>query len=362
MYITAESKETSLGSCPSCHLSHIVQGECMKQGKRLYMPGDYTYDKVKRVGWLNMPRSPSSTAGAVWLSRHMADEGFCQRSRSSPFPTIRIVFPSLHLHPVLSNLAIPQSPPQMMCLTTTLRPSPPRLPLNPRRTPFLNNPSFPLNPRKPRKRGCRKTAPCRVELSHDVPFAAAIGACMLTSLVFPTKEVRDEESDAALDTTDARFAVMGIISFIPYFNWLSWVFAWLDTGNRRYAIYALVYLAPYLRSNLSLSPEDSWLPIASIIFGIIHVQLEASIRNGDIQGLQLFSEAQKYFNTMSLNKDISYDDKDHEEVSEKLDPPTELQPGKQQERDEVRQWDVPSSRDREHIHSDWDDNDDRVDK
>jgi hypothetical protein len=25
------------------------------------------------------------------------------------------------------------------------------------------------------------------------------------------------------------------------------VFAWLDSGNRRYAVYAVVYLAPYLR-------------------------------------------------------------------------------------------------------------------
>jgi len=31
------------------------------------------------------------------------------------------------------------------------------------------------------------------------------------------------------------------------FCWQSWVFAWLDTGKRRYAIYSLVYLAPYLR-------------------------------------------------------------------------------------------------------------------
>lgn len=27
----------------------------------------------------------------------------------------------------------------------------------------------------------------------------------------------------------------------------SWVFAWLDTGNRRYVVYSLVYLVPYIR-------------------------------------------------------------------------------------------------------------------
>lgn len=62
---------------------------------------------------------------------------------------------------------------------------------------------------------------CRADLSHDAPFAAAIGACMLSSLVLPVAGARDEDGeDSALDSTDARFGVMGIISFIPYFNWL----------------------------------------------------------------------------------------------------------------------------------------------
>ncbi|XP_057759067.1 uncharacterized protein LOC130979611 [Arachis stenosperma] len=131
---------------------------------------------------------------------------------------------------------------------------------------------------------------CRAVFADDAPFAAAIGACMLTSLVLPVagSHEDDEEGESAMNTSDTRFAVMGIMSFIPYFNWLSWIFALLDTGNRRYAVYAIVYLAPYLRSNLSISPEDSWLPIASILFCIVHIQLEASIRNGDIQGFQLF--------------------------------------------------------------------------
>jgi len=33
----------------------------------------------------------------------------------------------------------------------------------------------------------------------------------------------------------------------------TWVFAWLDTGKRRYAVYALVYLAPYLRYLLTFT-------------------------------------------------------------------------------------------------------------
>ncbi|GER41986.1 O-Glycosyl hydrolases family 17 protein [Striga asiatica] len=130
---------------------------------------------------------------------------------------------------------------------------------------------------------------CRAEFSGDAPVALAIGACILNSLIFPAKTLppEDSEAESLIDSDDARFAVMGIISFIPYFNWMSWVFAWLDTGKRRYAVYAIVYLAPYLRPNLSISPEESWLPIASILICIAHIQLEASIKNGDIQGFQV---------------------------------------------------------------------------
>ncbi|CAA0825698.1 Unknown protein [Striga hermonthica] len=129
---------------------------------------------------------------------------------------------------------------------------------------------------------------CRAEFSGDAPVALAIGACILNSLIFPaTLPPEDSEAESLIDSDDARFVVMGIISFIPYFNWMSWVFAWLDTGKRRYAAYAIVYLAPYLRPNLSISPEESWLPIASILISIAHIQLEASIKNGDIQGFQV---------------------------------------------------------------------------
>ncbi|KAK3150828.1 hypothetical protein QOZ80_3AG0238330 [Eleusine coracana subsp. coracana] len=78
-----------------------------------------------------------------------------------------------------------------------------------------------------------------------------------------------------------RIGVMEIISFLPYFNWLSWIVAWWDSGKRRYLVYAAVYLSPYLRTNLSLSPEESWLPIASIFICILHIQLEGAIRNYD---------------------------------------------------------------------------------
>ncbi|KAK7308901.1 hypothetical protein RJT34_05226 [Clitoria ternatea] len=152
---------------------------------------------------------------------------------------------------------------------------------------------------------------CRAVFSDDAPFAAAIGACMFTSLLFPLSA--PSHSQDADTTTDTRFAVMGILSFIPYFNWLSWVFAWLDTGKRRYAVYSLVYLAPYIRSNLSLSPEESWLPIASILFCIVHIQLEASIRNGDIQGFKLFRNVSDQLSSSNRKKGHL---NQHQEMSE----------------------------------------------
>lgn len=74
----------------------------------------------------------------------------------------------------------------------------------------------------------RKGWCCKAVLSQDAPFAIAIGACILSSLVFqttPTKQDDDDDDDQdsdspVIDADDTRFAVMGIISFIPYFNWL----------------------------------------------------------------------------------------------------------------------------------------------
>lgn len=62
---------------------------------------------------------------------------------------------------------------------------------------------------------------CRAELSADAPVAMAIGACILNSLIFPvTPSPEDVEVESLIDSADARFAVMGVISFIPYFNWM----------------------------------------------------------------------------------------------------------------------------------------------
>ncbi|XP_043715341.1 uncharacterized protein LOC122663763 [Telopea speciosissima] len=167
---------------------------------------------------------------------------------------------------------------------------------------------------------------CSAEFSQDAPFAVAIGACVLNSLIFPVSSVPEDDGNSTIDATDARFAVMGIISFIPYFNWLSWVFALLDTGRRRYLVYSIVYLLPYLRTNLSLSPEESWLPVASIVFCIIHIQLEASISNGDLQGFQQFGAALKSLSSMTRKKDVYFEghqgSPEKEREKGKMNPPS----------------------------------------
>ncbi|KAF9602258.1 hypothetical protein IFM89_026343 [Coptis chinensis] len=182
---------------------------------------------------------------------------------------------------------------------------------------------------------------------QDAPFAIAIGTCVLNSLVFPLPKSGNDDDDSPMDSTDARFAVMGIISFIPYFNWLSWIFAWLDTGSKRYVVYSIVYLAPYLRTNLSLSPEESWLPIASIFFCIIHIQLEASIRNGDLQGFQIFNEALKYGSPLAKknNADLKID----EGISKKgrKQERQELPSANEQSRNELHGWGVPEKPDKQ---------------
>ncbi|XP_065858492.1 uncharacterized protein [Euphorbia lathyris] len=204
----------------------------------------------------------------------------------------------------------------------------------------------------------KKYGICRAELSRDAPFAAAIGACMLSSLLLPNTSSVDEE-DSSSDFADARLTAMAIISFIPYFNWLSWVFAWLDTGKRRYAVYALVYLAPYVRSNMSLSPEESWLPIASIVLGIIHVQIETSIKNGDLEGFRLFGEASNFLSSVIKQKEIHSEDYQGSSSEEDGQEHMNFPSSKDRLKNEIGEWEVPTKprKHPEHSNGDWEDDD-----
>ncbi|CAD6259864.1 unnamed protein product [Miscanthus lutarioriparius] len=98
-------------------------------------------------------------------------------------------------------------------------------------------------------------------------------------------------------------AVMGIISFLPYFNWLnsqkltvSVCDYWLSYQSNGYAEGEL-FCSAFHGTNLSLSPDESWLPIASIfsafyIFRSV-VELEAGIRSGDIESFKFIERAWK---------------------------------------------------------------------
>lgn len=71
----------------------------------------------------------------------------------------------------------------------------------------------------------RRALVCRADLQQDAPFAAAIGACVLASLALPPRRPRrdaedEDEEEGGFSSTDTRMGVMGIISFLPYFNWL----------------------------------------------------------------------------------------------------------------------------------------------
>ena len=75
---------------------------------------------------------------------------------------------------------------------------------------------------KNKKLHLRRTGICKAELQQDAPFAIAIGACMLNSLLFTGigESLSEDDEDGVIGATDARFSVMTIISLIPYFNWL----------------------------------------------------------------------------------------------------------------------------------------------
>ncbi|KMT12461.1 hypothetical protein BVRB_5g103900 [Beta vulgaris subsp. vulgaris] len=235
----------------------------------------------------------------------------------------------------------------MIPLNLTL--SPPSLSLS---SPFLHPSSLPklthfhnyapilLNQKQKKKLlQLRKRGICRAELQQEAPFAIAIGACMLNSLLFSDTSVSSsEDEDAEISSTDARFAIMTIISLIPYFNWLSWIFALMDTGKQRYAVYAIVYLAPYFRSNLSISPEESWLPIASIVLGVIHIQLEASIRSGDLDSFNLFNEAAKGLGLVKKHSGAEDLQELYKEGSRQENKKLLLG---QQSKDEIIKWVIP---------------------
>ncbi|KAG9128650.1 hypothetical protein Leryth_017115 [Lithospermum erythrorhizon] len=97
------------------------------------------------------------------------------------------------------------------------------------------------------------------------------------------------------------------------------------------------------RSNLSLSPEDSWLPIASILLGIFHVQLESSIKNGDIQGFKFFNETGEHISSIARKMDIYISKEEEAAVKDHFDLPS----SNDHSRDELGRWGTPKEHSRD---------------
>ncbi|GAV68716.1 hypothetical protein CFOL_v3_12219, partial [Cephalotus follicularis] len=106
---------------------------------------------------------------------------------------------------------------------------------------------------------------------------------------------------------------------------------------------------------LSISPEDSWLPIASILLCIIHIQLEVSISNGDLQGLKLFSNASEHLSSLTRKK---FHLKENQGISEEVESHSQSTlSGEEQSRNDIGKWGVPKKplEHRQRLNGDLDD-------
>lgn len=66
-----------------------------------------------------------------------------------------------------------------------------------------------------------KKGNCSAALADDAPFALAIGASILSTLVLPVGQEQEENKENSLfGPDDVRSGAMQIIGFIPLFNWL----------------------------------------------------------------------------------------------------------------------------------------------
>lgn len=189
-------------------------------------------------------------------------------------------------------------------------------------------------------------------LLEDAPFAASILASIAITCApilpfvqrstVPRKE-SDSYTDGEFSLTDVRYGVMTLISFIPIFNWMTWIFAWLDSKDGKYLAFAAVYAAPYLKSGLSVSPEESWLPLASFLACIFHVQADNVVNSGNpklgsSQGI-FPREIETIQEQRVACKDSTEQKKQENEKKDQKDPvPEEFEEGSSSEL-EMKLWD-----------------------
>lgn len=82
------------------------------------------------------------------------------------------------------------------------------------------------------------------------------------------------ESEGAFSLGELRAGVMTVMSLLPFFNWMCWVLAWVDSRDVKYLFFAAVYAAPYARGGLSLAVDGNWLPLFGIAACALHVQID----------------------------------------------------------------------------------------
>ncbi|KAH7430134.1 hypothetical protein KP509_09G085200 [Ceratopteris richardii] len=109
---------------------------------------------------------------------------------------------------------------------------------------------------------------CRSDLLDNAPFLIAIAASIIISLV-----AEGNEGEHGTEK-QVRNDFATLISVIPLFNWLAWLYLFLDTRDVRHLMFASVYIAPYIKTGFSLSPGETFLLTLGYVTCVYHIQLE----------------------------------------------------------------------------------------
>eukprot|EP00878_Enallax_costatus_P009197 GHUV01009615.1.p1 GENE.GHUV01009615.1~~GHUV01009615.1.p1 ORF type:complete len:265 (+),score=68.25 GHUV01009615.1:154-948(+) len=137
-------------------------------------------------------------------------------------------------------------------------------------------PCTPAVHRKRRRRaGLQVQADARGVLDTVVPYGAvslSLGATLYT--VFYNRrsaaaKLPEKPAVAALPDDNFTWAVMGVVSCIPLFNFMAWVLGALQSDNPRpYYWAAALYALPLLRNGF----DQDWFSISLLLLGAAHVQ------------------------------------------------------------------------------------------
>lgn len=109
-------------------------------------------------------------------------------------------------------------------------------------------------------------------LATGVGILAALGWSAIP--VIPSPKGNDPSSKAVSeeDAEGVKWGLMSVISCLPIFNWLAWIFAGFEDEERATFYYALATL--YAIPQVSAGFQPNWFSIATLIAGVAHVQVE----------------------------------------------------------------------------------------